>query len=131
MMYSEFIKGTGCKANDHNYEVFQNLEAMYMNTDMTKEEIYEYGKKLVDNSKTAEELKWEAERKADIEILKGLVEENKQTIKYYSEAAVAELKYFGETDYWRNACRIIKKYKAINRGYNERIRQLKEILKSA
>lgn len=51
MMYSEFIEGTGCRQNEHNYKVFQNLEAMYINTDMSKEEIYEYGKKLVDNSK--------------------------------------------------------------------------------
>jgi len=60
-MYAEFVKGTGCKQNEHNYKVFCNLEQMYMNTEMTKEEIYEYGKKLVDNSKSEEELRFEAE----------------------------------------------------------------------
>ena len=67
MMYDEFVKGTGCKQNAHNYQVFRNLEVMYMNTDMSKQEIYEYGKKLVDNSKTEQELKLEAEIKAEIE----------------------------------------------------------------
>ena len=56
MLFSEFREGTGCKDNQHNHEVYKNLEIMYMNSDMTKEEIYEYGKKLVDNSKTVEEL---------------------------------------------------------------------------
>ena len=70
MMYSEFIEGTGCKVNDHNYKVFCNLEAMYMNTDMSKAEIYEYGKKLVDNSKSEAELRVEAECKREIEELK-------------------------------------------------------------
>ena len=77
MMYSEFVAGTGCKDNAHNYEVFQNLEAMYMNTDMSKAEIYEYGKKLVDNSKSEAELKLEAELKAEIEGLKSEIEYHK------------------------------------------------------
>lgn len=63
MMYSEFIEGTGCKENAHNYKVFKDLEVMYMNSDLTKEDIYEYGKKLVDNSKSPEELKVEGELK--------------------------------------------------------------------
>lgn len=63
MMYSEFIEGTGCKENAHNYKVFKDLEIMYMNSDLTKEDIYEYGKKLVDNSKSPEELKVEGELK--------------------------------------------------------------------
>lgn len=50
MLYSEFIEGTGCKASMHNFKVFQNLEVMYNNSNLTKEQIYEYGKKLVDNN---------------------------------------------------------------------------------
>lgn len=49
MLYSEFIEGTGCKANMHNFKVYQDLEVMYNNTTLTKEQVYEYGKKLVDN----------------------------------------------------------------------------------
>lgn len=70
MMYSEFVEGTGCKENQHNYEVFKKLEVMYMNTEMSKEEIYEYGKKLVDNSKSPEEIALENEIKNEIESLK-------------------------------------------------------------
>lgn len=50
MLYSEFIEGTGCKSSAHNFKVFQDLEAMYMNSQLSKEQIYEYGKKLVDNN---------------------------------------------------------------------------------
>lgn len=85
MMYSEFIEGTGCKENEHNYKVFRNLEAMYMNTDMTKAEIYEYGKKLVDNSKSEAELKIEADCKAEIESLKAEIEYRNSEIAYRSD----------------------------------------------
>ena len=61
MMYDEFVKGTGCKDNEHNREVFKGLEAIYMATNLTKEQIYEAGKKLVDNSKTEKELAFEKE----------------------------------------------------------------------
>ena len=59
MMYNEFINGTGCKENDHNYKVYKDLEILYMNSDLTKEQIYEYGKKLVDNSKSEEQINFE------------------------------------------------------------------------
>lgn len=80
MLYNEFIEGTGCKDNEHNYKVYKDLEVMYMNSDMTKAQIYEYGKKLVDNSKSEAELKAEAEIKVEIE-------EVKDEIKWYKEKA--------------------------------------------
>lgn len=49
MLYSEFVEGTGCKENMHNFKVYEDLEVMYDNSNLTKEQIYEYGKKLVDN----------------------------------------------------------------------------------
>ena len=55
MMYSEFVKGTGCKENNYNYNIFIKLEDLYMSSDITKEDVYEFGKKLVDNSETEEE----------------------------------------------------------------------------
>lgn len=82
MMYSEFIAGTGCKENSHNYEVFKNLEIMYMNSDMSKSEVYEYGKKLVDNSKSEQELKLEAEIKERIDSLKAEIESEKSYIEW-------------------------------------------------
>lgn len=66
MLYNEFVEGTGCRDNEHNYRVYKELEIIYMNTDCTKAHIYEMGKKLVDNSKSEAELKLEAEIKAEI-----------------------------------------------------------------
>lgn len=85
MMYCEFVEGTGCKDNEYNRKVFDNLEAMYMNTNMSKSEIYEYGKKLVDNSKSEAELKLEAEVKAEIEMLKNEIVLRKHEIAYREE----------------------------------------------
>ena len=77
MMYCEFIEGTGCKDTEKNYKVFKDFEVMYMNSDMTKAEIYEYGKKLVDNSKTESELKVEKEMNERIEELKKQIADEK------------------------------------------------------
>ena len=85
MMYSEFVKGTGCKENEYNYKVFRNLEVMYMNTEMSKQEIYEYGKKLVDNSKSEAELRVEARIKADIEGWKKELQHHRDEIKFYED----------------------------------------------
>lgn len=82
MMYSEFVEGTGCKDNKYNYRVFQNLEIMYMNSNMSKAEIYEYGKKLVDNSKSEEEIRFEAEIKSQIDEAKDRIDYYKKEISY-------------------------------------------------
>ena len=29
MLYQEFIEGTGCRENDHNYQVYKELEIIY------------------------------------------------------------------------------------------------------
>ncbi|MCR4671954.1 MAG: hypothetical protein K5637_01790 [Lachnospiraceae bacterium] len=93
MLYNEFIEGTGCKDNEHNYKVYKELEIIYMNTDCTKEHIYEMGKKLVDNSKSEAELKFEAKIKAEIEQHKkeiarymSLIEHDKHYIEYWKAA---------------------------------------------
>ena len=49
MLFSEFVENVGCKENAHNFKVYQDLEIMYMNSDISKEAVYEYGKKLVNN----------------------------------------------------------------------------------
>jgi predicted butyrate kinase (DUF1464 family) len=95
MMYSEFVEGTGCKENQHNYEVFKNLEVMYMNTEMSKAEIYEYGKKLVDNSKSPEEIAAENEIKNDIESLKHDLEWLRmQKVRYEEYVATTSEAYY-------------------------------------
>ena len=82
MMYSEFVAGTGCKENEHNYKVFKDLEIMYMNSNLSKAEIYEYGKKLVDNSKSERELQFEAEVKAKIASLEAEIKSEKEYIEW-------------------------------------------------
>lgn len=54
MLYSEFVTGTGCKDNEYNYQVYRDLEILYMHSDHSHFEIYEMGKKLVDNGEPSE-----------------------------------------------------------------------------
>ena len=127
MMYSEFVAGTGCKDNEHNYKVFQNLEVMYMHSDMTKDEIYEYGKKLVDNSKSEAELKVEAEIKAQIEehkariaTLREWIKQNEEMLGYWKANMNKEMIAF-----YRNP---IKNWKEEIRQHRNEIAALKWIL---
>ena len=95
MLFSEFQEGTNCRDNAYNHKVYNDLEVMYMNSDLTKEQIYEYGKKLVDNSKSKEELEFEANIKQQIADFKRNIKEMREEIK--------TRKYFlmTETDpYW-------------------------------
>lgn len=101
MLYNEFVEGTGCKDNEHNYKVYKELELIYMNSDCTKAHIYEMGKKLVDNSKSEAELKVEAEVKAEIEEHKAeitqykkWIEENKEFAAYWKEQGDKEMVAF-------------------------------------
>ena len=74
MLWSEFIEGTGCKDTEKNYNVYKELEVIYMNTDCSKAHIYEMGKKLVDNSKTEAEVEFERKIKEEIQFYKNEVE---------------------------------------------------------
>lgn len=124
MLYSEFIQGTGCKDNEKNYKVYKDLEIMYMNSNMSKAEIYEYGKKLVDNSKTEKELQIEAEIKETIAGYKEQIEGNKYWITYYTEMVKIH-KEFGDKEMEKRDRRIAKKYKDDNRRLRDMIRFLK------
>ena len=86
MLFSEFQEGTGCKDNEYNYKVYKDLEVMYMNSNMSKAEIYEYGKKLVDNSKSEQELELEARIKAEIANYKKLIEQERKWLNIYKVA---------------------------------------------
>lgn len=121
MMYDEFIKGTGCKDSQYNYNVFKNLEVMYMYTDMTKEEIYEYGKKLVDNSKSAEQLELERKLKVEIEDLKRELAKRKELVNEYAEYVKAD-----PTDaFWKDQLRWAKEEA---RRIRSKIKELKWIM---
>lgn len=85
MLYNEFLQGTGCKNTPYNFGVFSALNSLYMENDqMTKADVYEAGKRLVDNSKTPEEIKQEDEIKALIASYKGAREEAKDRHARYS-----------------------------------------------
>lgn len=127
MMYSEFAEAVGCKDNDHNHKVFRDLEIMYMNSDMSKAEIYEYGKKLVDNSKSEAELKVEAEvkekiaeHKAEIEKYKGYIVSDTDYMKQWKEWGNTEMAAF----YRRN----IASWKEEIRYHKNQIAALKWVL---
>jgi hypothetical protein len=122
MMYSEFVKATGCKETENNYQVFLNLEAMYMHTEMTKEEIYEYGRKLVDNSKTAEEIALENEIKAQIDECKETAKNYTENAKMYDEWAKEEMNDIWKKD-WKETA---KTYREMAKRERARARELKE-----
>ena len=84
MLYDEFIAGTGCRDTAKNYKVFRDLEILYMNSDeITKAEIYEYGKKLVDNNLTEAQVAWNADIDAKIKELKARIEVAKTDLLRY------------------------------------------------
>lgn len=127
MLYQEFVEGTGCRDNDHNYKVYKDLEVLYMNSDISKAEICEYGKKLVDNSKSEKELQVEAEvkaeiadHKAEIESYKRWIEDNQRMAGYWKEQGDREMVAF-----YRNP---VKTWKEQIRYHREQINALKWIL---
>lgn len=124
MMYSEFVEGTGCKDNEYNYNVFKNLEVMYMNTEMSKADIYEYGKKLVDNSKSPEEIAAENEIKDEIESLKHDLEWLRmQKVRYEEYVATTSEAYY--KNLWKADLANIKKE---IKNANSKIRLLRTVL---
>ena len=87
MLYDEFIEGTGCKATEYNYTIYKRLELIYMNDEtVTKQDIYEYGKKLVDNSLTPKQIEWNADIDRRIEEQQNIIEYYKSEIKYNEDA---------------------------------------------
>lgn len=127
MLYSEFITGTGCKDNEHNYQVYRNLEIMYMNSEMTKAQIYEYGKKLIDNSKSEKQIQIENEIKSEIESLKSDAEYYQREYDRYSEYANTEPR---SSIYYEVYRADAKRYKDEIRKLKNKIAMLKTILEA-
>ena len=127
MMYSEFIEGTGCKDNEKNYQVYKELEIIYMNSDCTKEHIYDMGKKLVDNSKTEEQLKFEAEMKDEIERHKEEIEKIKKEIEWKKQL-LEWAKEDGDKEQIKFARRVIKSYQDDIKYCRNKIKEIKWIL---
>ena len=116
MMYSEFMENTGCKDNENNYSVFKNLEVMYMNSEIEKSIIYDYGKKLVDNSKSQSEIDTENKLKKEIEDIKSLISENNLIISVEKLASDIE-----------DNTKSIKSLEEQNKEYRKRIKTIKKI----
>lgn len=125
MLYSEFIEGTGCKDNEKNYKVYKDLEVMYMNSDMSKAEIYEYGRKLVDNSKSKEQVRLEKEINAEIETRKQQIGLYKHDIEWKQTC----IKEWNDDKEWvKNLRAEIRYLKAEIKKQKNRIAELKWVL---
>lgn len=127
MLYSEFIEGTGCKDNDHNYKLYKELELVYMNSDCTKQHIYEMGKKLADNSKSEAEIQAEAKIQAEIDEIKEQIKSNNNWITYYKMQKDYN-KSVGDK-YWEKENRRMEQYyRSENKQLRNRIAALKWVL---
>ena len=83
MLYSEFISGTKCRDNAHNYEVYKALEALYMNSDATKADVYKAARPFLNNEKSAEQVAAEQEIIAAAEIEERRAEYARWNIEYH------------------------------------------------
>jgi hypothetical protein len=115
MLFSEFQENTGCRDNPQNHQLYRELEIIYMNTDCSKEHIYDMGKKLMDNSKTEEEIRLEKEIKAEIEQHKGFAKDYGKQIELEKSLPISNKEYI-------KYCRSMMKY------HKQRICELKWIL---
>lgn len=98
MLFSEFQQGTGCKDNAYNHQIYERLELMYMADDaITKEEIYEYGKKLVDNSKSEEEIKLEKRINEEISHYKAQMKKMQSLAESYDALLEKESNFVWKT----------------------------------
>ena len=129
MMYSEFAENVGCRDNEHNHKVFRDLEILYMNSNLSKEEIYEYGKKLVDNSKTEEEIEFERNINNQIaefkEQIKQYRADEKKYLAFYEEEKVAYKLSPRAYNYWKEQA---KWQRELIRQARRRINDLKWVL---
>ena len=112
MLYSEFITGTGCRETEQNYSIYKGLEIIYMNTDLSKDEIYKLGKRLVNNGLTKEQQNHNAEIRSQIDALTDVIA---------SDQAWLERTPFGDKE-------TINYYKDSIRTNKQEIKRLKELL---
>ena len=127
MLYSEFVEATGCRETEKNYNVYKELEIIYMNTDCTKEHIYEMGMKLVDNSKTEKELELERQIKEEIEAYKEDIERYKSDL-YFTEADLRYWQAEGDKTMVSLKKNSVKYYKGEIKALRNKINALKWVL---
>lgn len=125
MLFSEFQQNTGCKDTPFNHEIYRRLELMYMSDDnITKAEIYEYGKKLVDNSKTEAEIELENEIHEEIQWCKDEIKSIRNEIRNYEFLLKEETDPFFRKS-WRDR---VSSLRVDIRKLNRRIRELQWVL---
>lgn len=127
MLYNEFLAGTGCRDNKHNYKVYKDLEIMYMNSDMTKEDIYQYGRNLVDNSKSPELIRLENDIKDQIRMARELIKENNANIRH--NKTLESLFVDCDPDTAAGYRETIRQYQTWNKQIKCQIKGLKWVLK--
>lgn len=94
MLFSEFKEATGCKDTEYNHKVYRDLEVMYMNSNISKMEIYAYGRKLVDNSKTEEEIRFEKQIQEEIKRYRFLIADEKQSLEFYKSVGNKDMQKY-------------------------------------
>ena len=114
MLYDEFVQGTGCRETEHNYKVYKDVEVIYMNSDMTKEEAYTIGKMRVNNSLTEDEEERLKVLKADI-------------VRYEQYIADSNNYYYYGT--WEQVLGQHKQREQDIKDYKAEIKQIKEEIK--
>lgn len=106
MLWSEFIEGTGCRDNEHNYNVYKRLEYAYMNDDtFTKEEVYEWGKKLVNNELTEAQKEFNRSIKENIAVLEERYKANRYECDLYKSYARESI-LTEDRKYWNGQAKI-------------------------
>lgn len=126
MLYSEFIENVKCRDTNYNYGVYKNIEIIYMNNDnFSKEDFYNYGKKLVNNELTEEEKEKNKATQELIDTAKNDIEIEKDEITYYK----TRLKYAEKNspDYFRYKADLIEAQNVI-KDRKEKIAQLKLLI---
>lgn len=109
MLYEEFLEGTGCKDKACNYKVYKDLEILYMNSNLTKEQIYEYGKKLVDNSLTDMQLAWNANIDDQIDDLTAELNHYKKDLERYIENRDFSIEHgWEDVAFWKREISFVK-----------------------
>lgn len=126
MLYDEFLVGTGCKDNKDNFQIYKDLEILYMNSELTKEKIYEYGKKLVNNALTDEQKEFNVgidKEICDTKVLLTTAEADlaryNSNLNYYTAMGYADEE---SIKFWKKEIRLARKQ---IREYKELIKDLK------
>lgn len=123
MLYDEFLAGTGCRDNADNYKVYKDLEILYMNSELTKQEIYEYGKKLVNNALTATQIAWNEDIDRQIAKIQEQVDYYLGEAEYYKQVIAMWTGY--DEDSVKSGKYQLKRVKREARYYRNKIRDLK------